>query len=1212
MTWWRRDSSLWSRTPIHRYIRRTLADNETVLRTRCFSRSQPHDTGSGDRGPNRPTPSIDKDRIRSRQYDRWKLMLETDPYRALFGASERMLAGRGLVDWPSMVMPSDSSPNRDIGLEKADKCKISGEKPVCYHAKHDRPIHTRAWPPTEKHPQANAIRDDNYSWEKLGGDESNYGVDSPSDSRRPREQSTTARHPEDIRHTGRQAHDPSEDTIDSMLGNGIKKDEVRNQQYQHIQPVRHSEQSYKTSSTDGKLEDSRASNPTATIALGTSTLESRDSVPLQTSLQRRESFISLRKSGRQTDSSAVSMPPKDALIVKPANTNTAESSTTHSEETLATACEIPRRTVKSIHPSAITKTADENIKSQPRVTRDIHRLLPKDDIDFLTADAIRSSMGRVRNTQEDRTKMRERLEKKYEEGKRDDNHDEDLAQNVLSEQYIRRQERDLLQHSVRQPLSELEKAPETAESPENQEATLQMREDLKKTLTVDPAIRLLGRDQNYMITWLEAGGPFSAHHISPGSLKQHGQDMSTDPFFQGVLRGIIQSDRSMARVVLNLPFDLPASAPLVKRLRQSTISLTWITENIVKRGPTAGSHLQSKRIEKKVLIWKHKLLSLEKELEMACEDIDRSAAPQPLAKERLSVDADILQDFARLIRAMIFGLQTRIDRPGGLPIHLLNRVLTSLLGLQDIILAMIRLLTHAMTKYGINAKQGLDKLQKPRRDVKSGQKPVEEQFLVNDTKKDVKKREMKAAADAKLSAEVDSFKAAMRGLSDDGYSRTSKPVSSKSASEPRPLTNSLFRPFQSQLDDLGKLKASPSVESEMNKGGNELVKEVHSVYEELFGPFAIHHRQLPGAKETSVSNSETENGNEKILEDNTNSNVMEKAPSKSSTPQKQPTLQMLKEDEVSPIISSLACSSSTTAESIDPLSSRNEVEEVTTVTSPTPANISGPSSLPSVQPEHPDVNTEPIPESTVSHKLSYVTYMYDPTTDEIIISPTTSATNSSSTDDSTPIIPLHTALSTLTDPIKFLPHLPKSHTYEIITVRPTLLVLRSTALAEAAVFGEDTVRFPATPAPNPEIEGISTSSASANSEWTQKVNPIDGTTRLSPTGFAGPSSLELEQDFEERRRAAQQQQRTQNHHQQDQFAQQSSHHVGSEMERKPPKWARHKIKANEGSSSDMQFQAEKPREVRKKDRSGFSGVARSVVWAGAWCYMIGVLAEVLK
>lgn len=33
------------------------------------------------------------------QYRRWKRRFEEDPYRALFGASEDMLNGKGLKDW---------------------------------------------------------------------------------------------------------------------------------------------------------------------------------------------------------------------------------------------------------------------------------------------------------------------------------------------------------------------------------------------------------------------------------------------------------------------------------------------------------------------------------------------------------------------------------------------------------------------------------------------------------------------------------------------------------------------------------------------------------------------------------------------------------------------------------------------------------------------------------------------------------------------------------------------------------------------------------------------------------------------------------------------------------------------------------------------------------------------------------------------------------
>ena len=42
MAWWRRDPSLWARSPIHRYARRhLLREHDEALRNRCFSKTHP-------------------------------------------------------------------------------------------------------------------------------------------------------------------------------------------------------------------------------------------------------------------------------------------------------------------------------------------------------------------------------------------------------------------------------------------------------------------------------------------------------------------------------------------------------------------------------------------------------------------------------------------------------------------------------------------------------------------------------------------------------------------------------------------------------------------------------------------------------------------------------------------------------------------------------------------------------------------------------------------------------------------------------------------------------------------------------------------------------------------------------------------------------------------------------------------------------------------
>lgn len=100
MGWWRRDPSLWCRTPIHRYARRVLHDNEAILRSRSFSKSLPTSAQHKDEEDGkRPAGLSNLEWIQLQHYRRWRRRLHEDPYKALFGASNDMLAGRGLKDW---------------------------------------------------------------------------------------------------------------------------------------------------------------------------------------------------------------------------------------------------------------------------------------------------------------------------------------------------------------------------------------------------------------------------------------------------------------------------------------------------------------------------------------------------------------------------------------------------------------------------------------------------------------------------------------------------------------------------------------------------------------------------------------------------------------------------------------------------------------------------------------------------------------------------------------------------------------------------------------------------------------------------------------------------------------------------------------------------------------------------------------------------------
>ena len=99
MAWWRRETCLWARTPIHHHARDVPYNHEAALRARCFSKSKPDSAQHKNDGNERPAGMSNLEWMRLQHHQRWKRRFEVDPYRALFGASEDMLNGKGLMNW---------------------------------------------------------------------------------------------------------------------------------------------------------------------------------------------------------------------------------------------------------------------------------------------------------------------------------------------------------------------------------------------------------------------------------------------------------------------------------------------------------------------------------------------------------------------------------------------------------------------------------------------------------------------------------------------------------------------------------------------------------------------------------------------------------------------------------------------------------------------------------------------------------------------------------------------------------------------------------------------------------------------------------------------------------------------------------------------------------------------------------------------------------
>jgi hypothetical protein len=128
--------------------------------------------------------------------------------------------------------------------------------------------------------------------------------------------------------------------------------------------------------------------------------------------------------------------------------------------------------------------------------------------------------------------------------------------------------------------------------------------------------------------------------------------------------------------------------------------------------------------------------------------------------------------------------------------------------------------------------------------------------------------------------------------------------------------------------------------------------------------------------------------------------------------------------------------------------------------------------------------------------------------------------------------------------------------------------------------------------------------------WTPGINPIDGTTRLSPTGFVG-NSVSLEREFEERRKAAG-----------DQRAEQlrTQGGVSGGMDESYRKSRERILNGQEGTLNERRREEKREERKRKKEeksdgdykRVGVGGVVKTGILAVAGCYVVGVVAELVR
>jgi hypothetical protein len=200
-------------------------------------------------------------------------------------------------------------------------------------------------------------------------------------------------------------------------------------------------------------------------------------------------------------------------------------------------------------------------------------------------------------------------------------------------------------------------------------------------------------------------------------------------------------------------------------------------------------------------------------------------------------------------------------------------------------------------------------------------------------------------------------------------------------------------------------------------------------------------------------------------------------------------------------------------------------------------------------------NTSTFSSSTAHLSTHYTIVIRDPHTDTMSI--TTSSTGPPR--DTSPAVPLHQALAALDSPARFVPHIAAGQ--EVVSAKKDILVLRDALDSDASTRTFETI---STSKPGNTEEAMYSSRDS--------INPIDGTARLSPTGYVGPeeSPEHIESEFEERRHAA--------------------------------------GRFNFKEAAEEQKPIEKGKKAKK--RGGAGSVVKTAIWVAGICYVAGVVGEI--
>ena len=339
-------------------------------------------------------------------------------------------------------------------------------------------------------------------------------------------------------------------------------------------------------------------------------------------------------------------------------------------------------------------------------------------------------------------------------------------------------------------------------------------------------------------------------------------------------------------------------------------------------------------------------------------------------------------------------------------------------------------------------------------------------------------------------------------------------------------------------------------------GDKKLVQEVRSAYEDVYGPITVEHQQVPQTDKRVGAEAKDTKTFDTLKEDPINqtaTTVHEEAKPAEVTAASETleTEAIAKEADMEP--DNTISSSASDDISAEPSAAVSAVAEVTNeISQSTPSFSEEVSAAPSTT----TTGTATDVASTTNLPTHYTILVHDPQADTLSITTSTSGPPR----DTSPALPIHQALTSLKAPARFIPYITPG--LEVVTAKRHMLVLRDALDETLSTRGFETI-------------GAQSSAETATDSLSSEVNPIDGTTRLSPTGYSGveQSREQLERDFEERRQAA---------------------------------------AATEAARSKKSKQQVRGEQVPRNRRGGVGGVVKAAIWASAVCYIVGVAAEVLR